>query len=183
LGSRLVENDNVGIVHQGLRDAYALFVAAREALDQLRAAIFQVGFAYCVGDARGALIGRDVLDARNEVQKVLDGHIGIHRRSFGQVANVAADLHGIAEHVEAGDLRGAGRGRHVSGEDTHGGGLARAVRTEETENFAFIYGERHVIYGRDRAVGFRQILNFYQCIPPLRAARQQRGPVPNKCLY
>ena len=34
----LVEDDDVGIVHQGLRDAYALFVTARKTLDQLHRA-------------------------------------------------------------------------------------------------------------------------------------------------
>ena len=79
--------------------------------------------------------------------------------------------------------RRARSGGHVAGENAHGGGLARAVGAEETENFAFIYREGNVIYGRDGAVGFRQILNFDQCIPPLRATRQRRRTVPNKRLY
>ena len=64
----LVEDDDVGIVDQSLRDAYALLVAARETLDQLVALVFQVGLFDRVGDAGGALVRRDVLDARDEIQ-------------------------------------------------------------------------------------------------------------------
>ena len=107
---------------------------------------------------------------------------GIDGRSFGQIADVAADFHRIGEDVEAGDLGGAGGGGHEAGEDAHGGGLAGAVGAEETENFAFIYGERNVIDGGDRAVGLRQILNFYQCIPPL-AINPARSPDESEQMF
>src|ERR1700677_3584537 len=54
----LVQNDHVRVVHQRLRDSHALLVAAGKALDQLAAAVFQIGFAHRVGSAAGTFLMR-----------------------------------------------------------------------------------------------------------------------------
>ena len=180
---RLIEDDHVGIVDQGLRQADALLIAAGEPLDQFVLLVHDVGLFQGVRDAFRALIRRNILDARDEIEIGPDGHIRIHGRIFGEVADVTPHFHGIVEHVEAGDARGARSGGHVAGQDAHGGGLPGAIGAEKTEDFTFIHRERNVVHGRHRAVRLRQILNFNQLHSSESGNQQDCRTPPGRPLY
>src|SRR5690348_900649 len=138
---RLVENDDVRIVHERLGDADALLVAARKALDEFVAALGEICFGHGVVNARAALFGRDVFNASDEIEIGFHAHIGINGRRFGQVADVAADFERLVCDVKTRDAGAAGGGRHKTCENAHRGGFPGAVWTEKAEDFALIYTE------------------------------------------
>ena len=102
-GGRLVEDQDLGVVDERLRQPDALPVALR----QLRAVpIGHVGDVRALHHARHprlALAGRDALDAGDEVEVLADRHVGVERRRFRQVAGAALGLDRVREDVEAGD--------------------------------------------------------------------------------
>ena len=89
---RLVQNDDVRIVDQGLRQADALFVSARQPLDQLGALVAKIGFLDRVVHASAPPFRRNILDPQNEVEIGAHRHIGIERGRLGQIADVTAHL-------------------------------------------------------------------------------------------
>src|SRR5262249_26824821 len=81
----------------------------------------------------------------------LDAHLRVQRHTFGQVADVAANVHGLGHHVEAGDAGDAAGGRQVTGEDAQGRGLAGSVRAEKADDLTFLDVKGDVRDGLDRA--------------------------------
>ena len=141
----LVENDDLGIMDQGLGQADALLITARKALDQVVALILNIGLDHSVLDARAALFRGNVFDASHEIEIGGNRHIQIQRRIFGQIPDALADLERVVEDIEARDLRAAAGSGQKAGQDTHGGGLAGAIGAQEPENLALVHHERHVI--------------------------------------
>ena len=144
---RLVQNQDVGVVDDGLRDAHALPVALRQFTDQLgphvseRAALDHlVGAPFDIraGNAFELADEREVLDHL---------HLGIHGRSFGQIADALLHLLRILQYIEAGDRGLAGRRREKAGEHAHRGRLPGAVRAKETYDLALFHLEGDVVYG------------------------------------
>jgi hypothetical protein len=80
---RLVEDDDIGIVDDRLRNADPLFVAAGKALDQFAAARGQAGQRHCLVDPRGDVSGADAFDAGDEREVVLDRHLRVERWGLG----------------------------------------------------------------------------------------------------
>ena len=79
---------------------------------------------------------------------------------------MAAHIERVSEDIEPGDARCSGGSWHVPGQDAHGGGLPGAVGAEKSENFALVYSEGDVVDCCDRTVGFGQVRDFNQSVPP-----------------
>src|SRR5208337_295898 len=97
---------------------------------------------------------RDIAKPGDEAEIGLDAHIGIERRTFGQVADFPARLERLRKDIESVDQHGARGRRHIAGDDAHRGGLAGAVGPEKAEDGAVLGFERYVFYRDKVAVGF-----------------------------
>src|SRR5262249_24476790 len=122
-------------------DAYTLLVATREALDQFVALVDDVRLSQSVRDAVRSFFRRNILDARDEIEIILNAHVGIKRGRLGEITYAAPHFERIVEHVETGDFRGSRSCGHESRQDSHRRGFACAVGAEESEDFAFVHGE------------------------------------------
>ncbi len=157
---RFVEDQDLGIVDDGLRQPDALLVA----LGQLHAVpVRHVGdprLAHHIVHPRRDLAPRNAFDAGDEIEIFPDRHVRVERRRFGQVAGTPLGFDGLLEHVMPGDHHRALRCGHVAGDDAHRRGLAGTVRSQEAENLAGFDAECHVADRRDRTVAFREALNL-----------------------
>ena len=159
-GRRLVENQDVRVVDDGLREADALPVS----FGQLGAlTVRHVGDARALHhllDASRPLAGGHAFDLGDEPEILEDAHVGVERRRLRQVAGAALGLDRLVEDVEPGDNGFAFGGRHVAGQDAHRRRLAGAVGSEEPENLAALDPEADVVDRGDAAVAFREVLNL-----------------------
>ena len=159
-GCRLVEDQHVRVVEQGLGEADSLPVALRElcalAVGHVRYTRPLHGRLY-PGRAIGS---RDAFDPGAEHQVIAHGHVRVERRRLGQVAGAALGLDGLLDHVVAGDEGFAVGRRHIAGDDPHRRRLAGAVGAEEAQNLPTLGLEADVVYGREGAVLLGEVLNF-----------------------
>ena len=161
-GGRLVEDQHVGVVDERLGEADALLVAFRELARTSRSAMSAMRVrSITVLDAlrAGPPTGRPLIFATKSRYSD-DGHVGVERRRFRQVAGAPLGFDRLVEDVEAGDDRFALGGRHVAGQDAHRRRLAGAVGAEEAEDLAALDAEADVVDGGDAAVAFREVLNL-----------------------
>ena len=163
-GGRLVEDEHLGIVQDGLRESDALPIAFRELSAVAVRHVVDARAAHRFLDAVLPLARRHPLglDARDELQILAHRHLGIERRRFRQIAGAALGLDRLVEHVESGDDRLAFRRRHVAGQNAHGRRLAGAVRAEEAEDFSPLDAEVQIVDRGDAAVAFGEVLNLNQ---------------------
>ena len=159
-GRRLVENQDLGVVQQGLGQADPLPVPLGQ---RAAPALGHVGDGRAFHgrpDARGPVSGGDAVDAGHEMQVLADGHFRIQGRRLGQIARPALGLEGLVEDVETGDPGMAFGGRQVAGQDAHRRGLAGPVGAEEAQNLAGFDLEAQVVHGRERPVALGHVLHF-----------------------
>ena len=105
----LVEDQDIGVVDDGLGDADALAVAFGQLADQL---VADVAEGAAVDDLVGAALdigAGDAFELADEGEVLDDLHFGVERRRFGQVADALLDLLRVLQDVEAGDVGRAGR--------------------------------------------------------------------------
>ncbi len=95
-----------------------------------------------------------------------DGHVGVERRRFRQVAGPPLGFDRLIEDVEAGHHRAAFRRRHVAGQDPHRRGLSGAVRPEEPEDLPSLDAKADIVHGGDAAVALRDVLNLDHTVAP-----------------
>ena len=168
-GGRLVENQHLGIVDERLREPHALAVPLRE-LPAVAGG--HVGDARALHHRRHALLalpGRHPFDTRDEVEVLPDGHVGVERRRFREVAGPPLGVDRMIEHVEAGHHGAPFRRRHVAGQDAHGRGLSGAVRPQEPENFPPLHAKADVVHGGDAPVALADVLNLDHTVAPFPA--------------
>src|SRR5208337_4746721 len=84
----LVENDDLWIVQDGLRDAYALPVAARQARYRRHDLVSKLGRGDRFLDSVRLLAIADALQLRGVVEKGRNRHLGVKRAIFRQIANM-----------------------------------------------------------------------------------------------
>ena len=151
---RLVEHQHRRIVNQRLRQADALSIALGELAANSMRHVGEAANLEHVLERGFDLRARDVAQLRDEAQIGLDAHVGIERRIFRQVADLAARLERLRENIESVDQHGARGRRHIAGDDAHRGGLAGAVGAEKAEDRTALGLERYVFYRDKVAVGF-----------------------------
>jgi hypothetical protein len=138
---RLIEDQDIGIVDDGLSDADALAVALGELADQLGADLAERAFADDVIDARFDVALRDALELSDEQEVLDDLHFGVDGGSFREVPDTFFDLHGLLLDVEAGNGSLTRSGRQEACEHAHRGGFAGAIGAEEAHDLAFLHLE------------------------------------------
>ncbi len=161
---RLVEHDQIGVVHERLGQASPLHHALRELLEVLGARAIEA-------DPRDQLVGaalaRGGVDAEQparEVAELADGQVVVEVRLLGQEPEALA--RGAAGHGLAEDLGGAaGRGDEAH-EDADRRGLAGAVGTQEAEDLAAPDKDVDPAQGYDlapakrRSIGLLEVLDL-----------------------
>src|SRR5262249_34303297 len=132
------------------------------------ALVFEAGFFQCVAYARSALFCRHILNARYEIEIGAYGHVGIERRSLGQISDAAAHFQRIVEDVKTRYCCSSAGGRQEAGPNPHRGGLSGPIGPEKAKDFAAIDREEDVAHGRTRprSKRLRQILALNQGHPP-----------------
>ena len=159
-GGRLVEDQDVRIVDDRLRQADALPVAFRQLRAQSVRHVGDSDARHHLPDSLAPPGGRHALDPRHEIQILFDRHVGIERRGFRQVAGPALGFDRLLEHVEPGDHGLAIGRRHVAGQNPHRRRLAGAVRAQEAEDFAALDAKADVVDGGDPAVLLGEVLDL-----------------------
>ena len=99
-------------------------------------------------------------DPCDEIQVIAHAHVPVHGRCLGQVADAAANLHGLLQHVEALDAGRAVGGSDEPGEDLHGGGLAGAVGSQEAYDLTALHVEGDAVHRGVGAVALDEILDI-----------------------
>ena len=158
---RLVEDECGRVVDQCLCEADALFVTFRKRLDGLVADAVEMGesedvldpFAFC---GRGA----EAADLRDETEKFFHRHLGVSRRAFGEVAELAFYGDGVDGDVDAANGGRAGVGSDEAGEHLHRGRFAGAIGAEETEDLAAVYFKTNAVHGTLGAIVFNEACDF-----------------------
>jgi hypothetical protein len=158
-GRRLVEDQDLGVVDDGLRQAHALPVALRE----LGAVpVGHVGHPRPLHDLADAIldVGAKALDLRHERQVLADGHVRIERRRLRQVARTPLCLERVVEDVVPCHQCAPARGRHVAGNNAHCCGLAGTIGAQEAQDLARFDPKTHIVDGRHGAVALREVIHL-----------------------
>lgn len=156
----LIENQDLGVVQQRLREASAMTVALGKRIDRLMSDRAQKAG---VDGAFDCLFFRQpgqIADIGAEFQETDDRHVIVERRRLGEVADFILREEWLINDRVTTDLRIARAGRDKAGDHAHRGRLPGAVGSKETEHFAGFDREREII---DRVFGpkvFGEIFNF-----------------------
>ena len=167
-GRRLVEDEDVGIMDERLRQTDALLVAFRQLAGQPVRHVVDPRARHDVLDALAPLVSRHPFYSGDEIEILDDAHVGIERRRFRQVAGAPLGLERLVEDVEPGDNRLAFGGRHEPRQDPHRRRLAGPVGAEKAEDFAALDAEADIVDRGDAAVAFREVLDLNHRESPVR---------------
>ncbi len=135
-GRRLVEEQDLRVVDEGVGEAQPLLHAARERLDVVVALVGEVHQLEQVADHPSPRGGRQAVAAREEVQVLPDLHVVVDPEDVRHEPEDAPDLVRVPCHGPAGDLRVAGRRLQEGRQDPERRGLAGAVRPDQAEDLA-----------------------------------------------
>ena len=135
-GGRLVEEEQLGPVHQAERDVDAALLPAGQRLDEAAAQVRQVER---LAQLLGAHLSLGALHAAQlglHHQLLVDAGQRVGAAGLRDVAERLAHPHRILHQVAAADGGGAGGGQQEGGEHALGGRLAGAVGAEEPHDLA-----------------------------------------------
>lgn len=158
-GCRFVEDEDIGFMHDGLRQPDALSIAAREGVDGLVKDVRKP--AECGGFADGfvAIFCGDEALSGDGTERIEDDHIVVERVGFGQIAEVSSDLHGFVEDVKSADGNVACEVLHQRGQHFHRRRFSGAIGPDERNDFSFFNVERDIVNSAVRTVAVGKMLN------------------------
>ena len=157
---RLVQNDQLRLVHERIGQADSLAIAFGQMADDLAAHLGQTALLHDRLGPFAAPANAQTLQPGPELEVFAHPHVEMQRIILRHVTNAAAHFVGLGEHVEARHPRGAESGRQVAGQDAHRGALARAIRAEETDDLAPLHGEGDPVHRRVAGITLGQILDL-----------------------
>ena len=157
---RLVEDQHLGIIDDGLGQAHPLAIPLGQGADEPVLHVGDEAPVHHLRHPRPALPPRDALHLGHEVEVGGHPHVRVQGHVLREIADPLAHLQRLAEDVEAGHPRGAAAGRHEAGENAHGRRLPRPVGAEETHDGSRRHAEGHVANGGHGTVVLGQCLDF-----------------------
>lgn len=98
-----IEDEEFGLVEDGLGEANALAVAFTELADGPSEVIVEVGIVDGLGDKFCLLVGGDLAQIGDHFEVGLDGKFGVEGGVFGEVADLGLDVERVGEDIEAAD--------------------------------------------------------------------------------
>ncbi len=150
-GGGLVEEQDLGVVDERVRQAEPLLHAARQRLDVLVALVAEVDELEEVADHASSAGRRDAVAASEEVEVLPDLHVVVDPEHVRHEPDDAPHLIGVPGHRPARDLGLPGRRTKERGEHAQDRGLAGAVGPDQPEDLTGL--DRQVDAGhRQRAV-------------------------------
>src|SRR6185295_11463814 len=153
-GGWLVEEQELRLVEDAGRQREPLLPSTGELAGELRPPVGQASPLQDGGDARLAV--RQLVEAADEVEVLLDGEVLVEGEALGHVAHPAADARSVLAHVEAEAGPLAGVGREEAAEHSQGRGLPAAVGTEEPADLSPGHPEVEPLDHRTRTEGLAQ---------------------------
>jgi hypothetical protein len=159
---RLVHDEDLGIVQDGLRHPDPAFVALRQRIDLLFEHRLEGGSFHGAVDASIGLRAVKTSDLRDKLQKAPRRHVAIGRGALGHVAHFGFRRDRLIGNGDAADPGAAGIGFEEAGEHFHGRRFAGAVGAEKAQHFALCDLERDAIDRIDRAKALAQIARLDQ---------------------
>ena len=176
-GGGLVQDQQLGLLCQGLGDFHQLLLAGADGLDLDLAALLQAHHLQVfvrLGVGRVPIDGELVAALVAQVHVLADGHLGHQRQLL--VDDDDAQLLGILDVRELADLPVVDDVALVgavgidAAEDVHQRGFARAVLAHQCVNLTFLHLEVDVVQGLYAREGLGDVLHFQQylchCSPP-----------------
>jgi hypothetical protein len=137
---RLVQEDDVGIVHDGLGDADSLQHALRVGPQPGPAGVSQADLLQKLCHALGSLLRRNSGDPGVEVQELRPGEKVVEVGVLGKESHVLAEL--VLADVVAEDGGAPALGVDQTHQDLERGGLPGAIGADEAEDLALADAER-----------------------------------------
>lgn len=141
-GRRLIEDENVRLVQNGLRQQQALLHAAGEAADRLAAHVGQADRAERPVDALQRPRARHAAQRGHVQQEALRRKARIERLLLGHIAHTAAEGRAERADLRAVEADLSRRLAQVPGQDIHERALACAVRPEQAVDAARQLGRK-----------------------------------------
>ena len=157
---RLVENEEVGLVHHGIGKADALAVAFRETADDFFSHVRQTAKFQNIADALIQASAGDAFESSAVAQKLAHPHVEVERNIFRHVTDVLAGAQRFSENIEARHGGTARRGRKEAREHAHRGGLARAVRTQKSHDLALLDFKIDAVHRRGGTELFDEVFDL-----------------------
>jgi len=169
---RLVENGDLGLLHDNLGDAQSLAHAAREGGDAHVGHVRKVDGLERRHDPPAALAARDGQQARGVDEVLARRHVVVEADRVGQVADAALDLERLADRVEAQhrDRAAARLGETEHHQDRRR--LARPIGAEQAEYLAAPDVEIDGVDRSGRTIELQQSAGFDDIV----AHRSRAGP-------
>ena len=130
-GSRLVHDEDLGIVQEGPPEAEALGLAFGELIGEAVGEGTEVGELHHFLDAAPALVIFETEGPGVKIEILQHGHVVVIAKMIGHPTDEGAHLVGVMDHIDAADLSGAHGGVVESGENPHGGGFPRTIGSHE----------------------------------------------------
>ena len=155
---RLVEEDHLRPVQEGLRDAEALLHALGIGADLRVHSPFDADNLQNLGDASPAFRGGNAEQRAVELEQAGAGVIVGKAMVFRQITDAAADA-GRADRLAEQSSGAVGRFRDAE-EDLDEGRLAGAVLAEQAEDLALLDLQGHALEGLDLAIVLDEVQGF-----------------------
>jgi hypothetical protein len=152
---RLVEDQDIGVVHDRLGEADAPPIPFRQRVDRLLEHALEMQQLDHFVEALAPRSRRDAARVGDKLEERARRHLGIARRAFGQVADAALRLDGLRLDVGAADEHAPRRGRQEARDDAHRRRLAGAVGPQEAEHLARGDPKAQIVYGAKPTVFLR----------------------------
>jgi hypothetical protein len=146
-GGGLVEQKQLGLVHEAAGDGEPPLHAAREGIDAVVAAVGEPGEGEQLLGPGPDLGHRHAEVAAVDDEVVPDGELGVEVVVLGDDADAAPDLGAAVGGIEAQDLQVAAGASRDAGDHAHRRGLAGAVGPQEPEDLALLDGEVDAVDG------------------------------------
>ena len=148
---RLVEDEHLGLVHDGNREREPLANPQRQIRGALIEIILEAESSDQFGDTRLRLPRRQMEQMRMKIEVLPDRQFGVERERLRHVADAIARTHVARIERLSEQQRLAFARRQQAGQHLHGRGLAAAIRADEAEDLAPLDREAHPVDGGEVA--------------------------------
>ena len=144
---RLVQDQNIRVMDDRLRETSAVPIAFGKSIDALVQHRFQEAHLHGAIDGFLFLVAAQAAQFGAKIEEPIDRHVGIGRSIFRQVADEPFGRDRVVNHVESAHQDGACGGGDEAGEHPHRSGFAGAVRPEESEHLPAFNGKGNAVHG------------------------------------
>ena len=155
-----VQNDELGVTQQSLRNAHPLAIPLGEIADQAEPHRFQPSTVHCPEHLFAAFRLFDALQFGRKLQIFLHGHFRVEGRLLGQIAHAGFGSIGLLRQRMPRHRYLPAGSREISGQNVHDGGFSCTVWPQQAKDSAVLYRKGEVIHRQMSAVFFGKMGYF-----------------------